>query len=92
MARTAADPDPPRLWLGVSEVRSGLVYEAGWLHRRAPGPARPGEAAVSGRHAAILAKDKLVREVEPEFAEQAAAVARERNKPATFRQVALAHV
>ncbi len=114
MPRLAAPPDPPRSWLVVTPVRDGLVYEAGWRHRRPDGSLktmkrRLGPAWLErdedgeyqrrrGRvkpgfldeHAAIVAKDKLVREVEHDLAEQAAK--RARQTIPSFREVAAAYL
>jgi integrase len=67
-----------------------------WLERSDDGAFRRRRGRVQpgflDEHAAIVAKDKLVREVERELAEQAAAAAREANAPVTFRQIAYAYL
>jgi len=67
-----------------------------WLERdatggfqRRRGRVRPGFLDAA---AAIVAKDRLVREVERELAERAAAAERARNAPVTFREVAHAYL
>jgi len=67
-----------------------------WLERsddgsfaRRRGRVRPG---FLDEHAAIVAKDGLVREVERELAERAAAAALAANAPITFRQIAYAYL
>jgi integrase len=67
-----------------------------WLERNAEGGlqrrrgrVRPGFLA---EPAAIVAKDRLVREVEQELAERAAAAERESTAPVTFRKVAHAYL
>jgi integrase len=71
-------------------------FGAAWLERdengefrRRGGRPKPG---FLDEPAAIVAKDRLVREVEHELAERAEAADREANAPATFRQVADAHL
>ena len=60
----------------------------GSLARR-PGRPRPG---FLDEHAAIVAKDRVVREVEHELAERADAAARVANAPPTFRRIAHAYL
>lgn len=74
--------------------------------KRRIGPAwleRAGDGAISRRrgrvkpgfldeHAAIVAKDRLVRDVEEELAQQAAELARAANAPVTFRDIAHAYL
>ena len=60
---------------------------AGYRRRRG----RP-RAGYLDEHAAIVAKDRLVREVEAELAERAAAAARAAETPPTFRDVAHAYL
>jgi hypothetical protein len=62
--------------------------ETGALRRRRGRP-KPGYL---DEHAAIVAKDRLVREVERELAERAAAAERAANAPPTFRAVAHAYL
>jgi integrase len=62
--------------------------ESGSLHRRRGRP-KPGH--LDGP-AAIIAKDRLVHEIERELAERAAAAERASNAPTTFRQVAHAYL
>lgn len=57
--------------------------------RRRRGRVRPG---FLDEHAAIVAKDKLVREVERELADRADAAAREANAPITFRKIAYSYL
>jgi integrase len=71
-------------------------FGAAWLERdengefrRRRGRPKPG---FLDEPAAIVAKDRLVREVEHELAERAEAADREANAPATFRQVADAYL
>src|ERR1700733_3766970 len=63
-----------------------------WLERSDDGGLRKRRGRVQpgflDEHAAIVAKDKVVREVERELAERAAAAARDENAPVTFRQIA----
>ena len=67
-----------------------------WLERDAHGGIqRRGGRVKTGyldEPAAIVAKDRLVREVEQELAERAAALERESNAPASFREVAHAYL
>jgi integrase len=58
-------------------------------HRRRRGRPKPG---YFDEHTAIVAKDRLVREVELELAERAAAAERAANAPPTFRAVAHAYL
>jgi integrase len=62
--------------------------ETGALRRRRGRP-KPG---FLDEHAAVVAKDRLVREVERELLERAAAAERTANAPPTFRAVARAYV
>ena len=62
--------------------------ETGALRRRRGRP-KPGYL---DEHAAIVAKDRLVREVERELAERAAAAERAANAPPTFRAIAHAYI
>jgi integrase len=62
--------------------------ESGELRRRRGRP-KPGYL---DEHAAIVAKDQRVREVERELAQQAAAAERAANAPPTFREVAHAYL
>jgi integrase len=57
--------------------------------RRRRGRVQPG---FLDEHAAIVAKDKVVREVERELAERAATAALDANAPVTFRQIAWAYL
>jgi hypothetical protein len=63
-----------------------------WVERDEPGGFRRRRGRVKPRwldeHAAIVLKDRLVREVEAELAERAAATERARNAAPTFRVVA----
>ncbi len=72
--------------------RLGLAWlerdEAGGFRRRRGRP-KPGYL---DEHAAIVAKDRLVREVERELGERAVAAQRAANAPVTFRQVAFAYL
>jgi integrase len=62
--------------------------EAGRPHRRR-GRVKPG---FLDEHAAVVAKDRVVRKTERELAERAAAAEREENAPVTFREVAHAYL
>ena len=66
-----------------------LESDGNGVFQRRRGRARPG---FLDEVAAIVAKDRLVREVERELAERAAAAEREANAPATFREVAHAYL
>src|SRR3984885_5339132 len=67
-----------------------------WLERSDDGGLRRRRGRVQpgflDEHAAIVAKDKLVREVERELAERAAAAALDANAPVTFRQIACSYL
>jgi integrase len=67
-----------------------------WLERSDDGGLRKRRGRVQpgflDEHAAIVAKDKVVREVERELAERAAAAARDENAPVTFRQIASSYL
>jgi integrase len=68
----------------------------GWLERSDDGGLRKRRGRVPpgflDEHAAIVAKDKVVREVERELAERAAAAARDENAQVTFRQIAYSYL
>lgn len=66
-------------WLGRSEI--------GFIRRR--GRVKPG---FFDEHAAIVAKDKLVREVEEALARQESEATLARNAPTTFRKIAGAYL
>ena len=67
-----------------------------WLERAPDGSflrrrGRP-RSGFLDEHAAVVAKDRLIRDVERELAERAYAAAAERNAPPTFRQIAHAYL
>ena len=66
-----------------------LERDDGGGYRRRRGRPRPGYL---DEHAAIVAKDRLVREVEGELAERATAAQRAAETPPTFRDVARAYL
>ncbi len=66
-----------------------LERDGSGAYRRRRGRPKPGYL---DEHAAIVAKDHLVREVEFELAERAAAAERAASAPATFRDVAHAYL
>jgi hypothetical protein len=78
--------------LRTMKRRLGLAWlerdETGALRRRRGRP-KPGYL---DEHAAIVAKDRVVREVEHELAERAAAAQRAANAPPEFRAVAHAYL
>ena len=78
--------------LKTMKRRLGLAWverdETGALRRRRGRP-KPGYL---DEHAAIVVKDRLVREIEREFTEQAAAAERAANAPVTFRAIAHAYL
>ena len=65
--------------------RAWLERDGADGYRRRRGRPKPGYL---DEHAAIVAKDRLVREVESRLGERAAAIERDANRPATFREVA----
>lgn len=69
--------------------RAWLESDGDGGHRRRRGRLKAGYL---DEPAAIVAKDRLVHEVERELAERAAAAEREANAPATFREVAHAYL